>query len=128
VAHVGLLVTVPWPEREVLQKECIEGNWSTAELQAEIKKRYGFRRQGGRRRQVPSEPTHVLLQIDEMADTWLRWFAVVSEADDSDMPPLGALPDQIMERVKAVTRAMKRVREDVLAELAAARASKRPSG
>lgn len=83
IAHVGLLVTVvPWPEREAIQKECIEGNWSTYELQAEIKKRYGARRQGGRRRQVPAEPGHVLFQIAEMADTWLRWYAVVTEGEE----------------------------------------------
>jgi hypothetical protein len=55
VSHVYLLVTVPWPEREEIQRECIEGKWSTAELQAEFKRRYGTRRKGGRRRQVPSD-------------------------------------------------------------------------
>lgn len=32
ISHVGLLVTVPWPEREAPQRACVEGNWSTYEL------------------------------------------------------------------------------------------------
>jgi hypothetical protein len=120
-SHVGLLVTVSWPQRERLQKEGIEGNWSTAELQAEIKKRFGSRKQGGRRRQVSGEPGRVLLQLDEMADTWQRWFAVVTEGDEEDRPILDALPEQVRERVRAASRAMNRLREEVTAKLEAIR-------
>lgn len=128
VSHVGLLVTVPWPERDEIQRECVEGNWSTYDLQAEIKKRYGSRRQGGRRRQVPSDPGHVLLQIDEMADSWLRWFAVVTDGNEEDRPTLNSLPEQVREKVKAVTRAMNRLRVAVLGKLAEARPKKESVG
>lgn len=32
ISHIGLLVTVSWPEREQLQSECIENNWSLKDL------------------------------------------------------------------------------------------------
>lgn len=119
ISHVGLLVTVPWPEREAIQRECLEGNWSTYELQAEIKRRYGTRRQGGRRRRVSSDPDHALVQLDEMADTWQRWFAVAGEGEEGTI--LDALPEKVRTRAKAVQSAVSRLRDAVSAELEASR-------
>lgn len=120
-SHVGLLVTVPWPERETLQHGCVKGNWSTAELQAEIKRRYGSRRQGGRRRRVSADPGRALVQLDEMADTWRRWLAVVSEANEGEEAILDALPVAVNTQVNAVRRAVNRLRVAVSAELEARR-------
>ena len=89
------MVTLTWPDREKLQQECVEGNWSTAQLQAEIKQRYGPRRQGGRRRRVSSEPGHVLLQLDGMADTWQRWAGIVEEKDEEGQSILLSLPKKV---------------------------------
>jgi len=126
VSHVGLLVTVPWPEREELQRECAERNWSTSELQAEIKRRYGSRRQGGRRRRVSTDPDHALVQLGEMADSWRRWFAVVGEVNEEDETILDALPEPVRSRVGAVQRAVNRLRKAVNAELEANRKKREP--
>jgi hypothetical protein len=123
-AHVGLLVTVPWPEREEIQRKCVEGNWSMTELQAELKRRYGSRKEGGRRRQVPSEPADVLLQIDELADSWERWYKVIApkpEEGQKKKTILRTLPENVQERVRAVNKAIKQLREVVTAALEAIR-------
>ncbi|MFO0881820.1 MAG: hypothetical protein U0840_31425 [Gemmataceae bacterium] len=116
VTHVALLVSVPWSQREELQRECVEGNWSTQELQTEIKRRFGSRRQGGRRRRVSSDPSHALVQLEEMAETWRRWLAVAGEQEVLD-----ALPEKVRERINAVNRAISRLREEVTGELEAGR-------
>jgi hypothetical protein len=121
VSHVGLLVTVPWPQRERIQKECVEGNWSTAELQAEIKRQYGARRQGGRRRRVSAKPEHILIQLDQMADTWRRWHMVVAKVNEAGQSALDPLPGEIRDRIKSTAKALTKLQEAVHVELKAAR-------
>jgi hypothetical protein len=120
-AHIGLLVTVAWREREGLQKECVEGDWSTSELQAEIKRRFGPRRYGGRRRRVSTEPGRVLLQLDGMAYTWERWSKIVEEEGEGGASILDSLPEGVRGRIEAVSRAVARLRVLLDEELKARR-------
>lgn len=119
VSHVGLLVTVDWPAREQLQRECIEGNWSKSELQAEVTRCYGLRRQGGRKKRVPSDPAQTLAQLDQEAKKWERWYAVASELNDEKETILNALPETVRERVQEVKRAVTRLRTAIADELKA---------
>lgn len=131
ISYVGLLVTVPLILRDELQKECIVNNWSTAELKAEIKKRFGSRRQGGRRRHVSSNPESALVQLEEMAHTWQRWYGVVTEVEEGGRKKksiLETFPGQVQEQLKATVRAIARLRDTVSAELATNRNSGNKTG
>jgi hypothetical protein len=123
ISHVGILLTVPWPERAELQKQCMAEYWSKSELEAEIKRLYGSRRQGGRRRHVPDRD-HALVQLDEMADSWQRWYRVATEERNGQDRPwtlLGTLPVNVQNGVQTVSRSMGLLKEAVAGELAASR-------
>jgi hypothetical protein len=131
-AHVGVLVTVPDArQRADLQRWCIEHDISKADLELEVKKRFGPRRFGGRRRQVAADPALAMLQIHEMVDTWLRWFAAASEepeGNDETRSVLDRLPESVRAEARKVNRAMRRLRDAVADELARARAGRRRAG
>src|SRR5262245_61540921 len=124
--HVGIAVTVPKArERASLLRACIEEDWSKVELEAEIKKRFGPRRFGGRRRRVADDPLQALVQVDEMADSWLRWHAVASEEPPGNghtESVLDRLPEPVRGEVRKVTGAMRRLRDAAAGELEQARA------
>jgi hypothetical protein len=124
ISHVGILLTVPAARlRTKLQRWCIEGRRSAAELEAEIRKRLGVRRQGGRRRAVSPEVDQVLVQIDMTCDTWRRWHRVI----DPEQPPEGKpcileqLPPKVQDGIRLVNRATKRLAAAVGDELQALR-------
>src|SRR5262249_33449602 len=72
--HVLRLLTVkPKSVRRMVQRETVEQGWSLAELDAELMKRFGPRRQAGRRRRIPSETADVMTQAEGMCETWRRW-------------------------------------------------------
>ena len=129
IAYIGLLITVTWDDgRETLQKDCIEENWSKATLELEIKSLYADRRHGGRRRQVGDERGHLLAQLDDLADSWLRWCAVASEKckiGKVKKRRLDILPPDVRDRVQAVTGAVKRLRKAIEAPLEEARSERR---
>jgi hypothetical protein len=104
-AHIGLLVTVPWPEREQLQRKCIENNWNTSTLQEEILKQFGYRRKGGRRRQVSRDVGRALVQLGKMADRWKRWVKV-AKAPDALEPVLNRLPEGVRRWIDTVDEIM----------------------
>lgn len=129
IAHIGIMVTAPWPERTDLQRQCIEENWSKSELEAEIRMRFGSRRQGGRRRKVPDRD-HALLQLGEMADSWLRWNRITTEERNGKgkgkiKTLLDALPEKVQDGIRGVNRAMVRLQEAVVSELEVVRSGRR---
>src|SRR5947209_6099192 len=111
-AHIGIVVTVPDArQRAALQRWCIEHDVSKAELELEVKKRFGPRRFGGRRRQVAGDPLQALLQMDEMADSWLRWHSIASEEphrNGHNGSVLARLPEAVRAETRKATRAMRR--------------------
>jgi hypothetical protein len=116
-AHIGLLVTVAWPQREDIQKECIENNWNTTTLQEEILKQFGHRQVGGRRRQVSKDVGRALVQLGKMADTWKRWVRVAKDPYALDSPVLNRLPEGVRRWVEAVNEIMPSLGEAVEAAL-----------
>jgi hypothetical protein len=117
VCHVGVLVSAPWAEgRARLQRRCILKNWSTGRLEAEVKARLGTRNWGGRRRRVAGDPVLALVQVDEMADTWLRWHDVAAgepRGNGHSESVLDRLPEPVRAKVHKITQAMRRLRAAV---------------
>ncbi len=117
-AFVGVLVTVKWEEgRADLQRRCIEENWSKSELEAEIKRRFGNRRFGGRRRRVVAERGPLLVQLAEMTDTWRRWFSIVSAEPDDRRSTLNRHLSDVDDEINAVTKAMGKLEMTVTEKL-----------
>jgi hypothetical protein len=128
-AHAGVLVTASWAEgRAELQRLCLEGNWSKAELEAHVKARLGPRRFGGRRRRVAEDPIQALVQLDEFADSWQRWYAIAVERPQDNgrgKSVLDRLPEPVRIETRKVQRAVRRLREAVAGALERARAGRR---
>src|SRR5262245_56865145 len=107
VSHVGVLVTAPWPVRAEFQRLCIESNWSKGELETAIKARLGPRRFGGRRRHVAADPVHALVQLDELTNSWQRWYAVAAQEPEPNGRThsiLGRLPEAVRAEARKVNR------------------------
>ena len=65
------------------------------------------------------------MQIDKMADTWLRWHAAAAaeqRGNGDGESVLDRLPKPVQTEVRRVTRAMSRLRGAVAGELERARA------
>lgn len=129
IAHIGLLVTVSWDDvREILQERCIERNWSKHTLELEIKSLFPDRRHGGRRRQVGDEYGHLLAQLDDLADSWLRWCAAAQTKQENGRAKrsgLDTLPPDVQQRIREVTTAMNHLIGAIEAPLRRARAKRR---
>jgi hypothetical protein len=128
-SHVGILLAAPATRRAELQRACLEEDWGTMELDAEVKARFGRRRPAGRKRRVAADPVLALVQLDAMLDTLLRWHAVAAEAKPGGgrkkKSVLDALPEGVRDRVRRLSRSLRRLREDVKAALEEARARRR---
>ena len=122
--HVIRLLSVrPRRKRTGLQKQAIEGGWSTAELEAEIARRFGTRREGGRRRRVPAAPADLLVQLEGMCETWGRWQAAVAREPEDGAAARASvrdLPADVRTRLVDVGRRLGRLHRAVVEALAAA--------
>ncbi|MFO0822828.1 MAG: hypothetical protein U0792_06870 [Gemmataceae bacterium] len=112
-AHIGILVTVPDADvRKSLLRWCIDGSYSKTELELEVQKLYGKKVNRGRSRRVVKDRGRLLLQVEEMADTWIRWHRQV-EAKSF----LSTLPENVRDKVAALTPRMKSLHQLALAEV-----------
>lgn len=123
--HVIRLVSVPVKrERLQLQYQTIGNAWSTAQLDAEIAKRFGRRRQGGRRRRVPLGKTDLLTQLDGVCESWRRLYNRISQpaVEEGDKhASLDALTPGIRRQVIKASREVLRLQEAVTTALAQTR-------
>jgi hypothetical protein len=122
--HLLRLLTVrPKRRRAALQRRAIEGGWSVSELKLEIARSFGTRRDGGRRRRIPSDRTAFLAQLERMAEEWRRWQAELSRepgAGEAGHVLLEELPQEVRRRIAAASAAVWRLQQAVVAELAQA--------
>jgi len=116
------MLTVPRRYRKAFQREAVENGWSFRELEAEIARRFGTRRQGGRRRRIPSGAANLLTQFKRMTDTWRRGLAELDTLLKAGERQV--LPGTIEEQLRAIGPTMRTLQETVLAELQAIRPSR----
>lgn len=119
--HLIRLLSVPKKQREKVQAAAIENGWSTAELEAHIATRFGSRRDGGRKRRVPSDLPGVLVQLEGLCEGWRRWAEVVV-GDESDQQQRKGrkrveLPTELFQSVLAATKAITDLHDEVTREL-----------
>jgi hypothetical protein len=119
--HLIRLLSVPKKQRGKVQTAAIENGWSTAELEAHIATRFGSRRDGGRKRRVPSDLPGVLVQLEGLCEGWRRWAEAVIP-DDGDAPQRQVrkrveLPAGLLTSVLAATKAIADLHDEVNGEL-----------
>ncbi|MFO0804471.1 MAG: hypothetical protein U0791_15270 [Gemmataceae bacterium] len=119
--HLIRLLSVPKNQRQKVQTAAIENGWSTADLEAHIATRFGSRRDGGRKRRVPSDLPGVLVQLEGLCEGWRRWAEVVvgDESDDQErqVRKRVELPADLLASVLAATKAIADLHDEVNHEL-----------
>jgi len=115
--HVIRLLSAPSKVRRLaLQKEAIEGGWSTSRLETEVTVRYGTRQVGGRKAKIPDDDVGVLGQIEGFCERWRRWYCLVSVRDESDHysgAPLSLLSQAIRTRVSHISHELMMLQAEV---------------
>lgn len=124
--HLIRLLSVTKHRRAGLQAAAVRGGWSTAELEAQIAARYGSRRDGGRRRRLPSDVLGLLAQVERLCESWRRWVALVTpaaagQASKAAAPSLDGLPADVRRRVRDADAAMAKLHVAATEELTARR-------
>jgi hypothetical protein len=118
--HLIRLLSVPKKQRAKVQTAAIENGWSTADLEAHIATRFGSRRDGGRKRRVPSDLPGLLVQLEGLCEGWRRWAEVVV-GDEDDQQRKGRkrveLPTELFQSVLAATKAITDLHDEVTREL-----------
>jgi len=88
-SHVILLLTVADKRRRAgLQRRAIKEGWSTNQLQARIKAKFGTRREGGHPPTVFTDPEDVYAQLETMCMQWLKWVDALYPDEDGPKPPV----------------------------------------
>jgi hypothetical protein len=119
-SHLVRLLSVELDKRAALQKRCINKGWTRSELEAEIARRFGTRRQGGRRRKIPPDLTGLLIQLEHLCEVWRRWIVELSrdrEERNKKHVLLEDVPDNLRKQIEAIRQRMWTLHQDVVAEL-----------
>jgi len=109
--HLIRLLSVKKQYRAGLQEAAVRGGWSTGELEAQIASRYGSRRDGGRKRRLPTDVLGLLTQVERLCEGWRRWVALVSadrerQEGKASGPSLNDLPARVRRLVRDADAAM----------------------
>jgi hypothetical protein len=120
--HLLRLLTVrPRRRRAALQRRAVEGGWSLSQLKLEIAKSFGTRRDGGRRRRIPSDRMAFLTLVEAQCEQWRRLRAELDRepgAGEARHVLLADLPQGLQERITAVSAAVGQLQQAAVAELA----------
>jgi hypothetical protein len=118
VAHVTLLLHVKnRTQRKALQKKALREGWSFEELRQAIRSRSPRKGHGGRRPAPPPTVAAALLQIDEMANAWSRWYKDLASAHEGEVDrkavALADLPENVRRVLQATVKQIKRLRAEL---------------
>ena len=77
---IALLTVENARSRRAWAKRAIEGKWTAAKLNAELRQRRGKKWEGGRRPREAADEAEALSRLQDMSDRWQREYQVVVEA------------------------------------------------
>jgi hypothetical protein len=121
ISHLSKFVTIGDKRmRAGFQREAIRGGWSRARIQAELLRRFGYRRRGGRRRRITDDPEVLLMGLVALCNTWRRWCGQLAEHQERVAGEGGAGPKlnaSIQHGLGEVDAAVARLQEAVQADL-----------
>jgi len=122
ISHLFHLVTVSErTKRQGLTQNALKEGWSVRQLKQEIARKFGTRRQGGRKKRIPKDPINFLGQLESYCETWRRWFHEVSKPKDhveGGHCTLDDLPQTIQTQVTKIGALMDQLHKAIEAELA----------
>ena len=128
--HLSWLLTVgDKVVRTKFENRCLENSLSGKELKRLIQEAAGGRKSGsGRLYDRPKTKTKkgTLLQVEDMADRWLRWHRSLFEkrGKEVESPLLKHLDKQLRDRLEQIKGSMMKIHEIAKAEVAQNRESK----
>lgn len=111
---IRVLSVRPKRRRRAFQREVIENGWSYAEMEAEIAKRFGSRRHGGRKPRLPRDKAGLLVQVEGTCESWRRWDEAFSALVNDDKH---ILPAAIQGQIKAVSKDLRKLHLAVIEQL-----------
>jgi len=111
-------------QRETFQRRAITNRWTLAELEVELRRRFGRRGKGGRKPKAPASKDEALVQLDSMSLTWTRWYDALATDPSLDTPAKSGpritvedLPPPVQAQLKKIQRLLKQLRREVEHEL-----------
>jgi hypothetical protein len=127
--HLIRLLSVKKQFRAGLQEAAVRGGWSTSAFEALIASRYGSRRDGGRKRRLPTDALGLLTQVERLCEGWRRWVALVTPAPEQQdkkttTPSLVDLPPRVRRLIRDADAAMAKLHEAATDDLKARRPSR----
>jgi len=117
---IRLLSVHPKGLRKTLQRRAITDAWSTSRLEAEIAKRFGTRREGGRKQAPAKTLEDWLTHTEKLCESWRRWDARLDEVPgphDESWVQRRDLPPHLREPVRRAADQVRRLHELVAAGL-----------
>jgi hypothetical protein len=117
------LLSIPQTHREEYLRRAVQNGWSVRTLEAEIRRVFGRRRLGRRRRKVPTDLFVLYAEIEAECERWRRWSNKLKTADShAGQIVLQNLPKDARSGFEKAYRAIGSLQEDVAAALARSRA------
>lgn len=119
-AHVLKLLTFAGKERARWEGMILKHGWNIRQLSAEIARRHGSRRSGGRLPRVPTTADGALAQLAVISTRWLRYVQALSRGQDKQgrVPGnLADLPGSVRRRVEASRTALNELHEEIVKEM-----------
>ena len=119
VTHAIRLITVPPNVRPKLQRELIEGHWSTGKLNLEIRRRFHKRKRLKKLRHVSADPFDAYNQLDNICTAWGRLYRALcrEHGDGAKQASNGELrqdlPHNVRQGVRAANEAMAKLGKHV---------------
>jgi hypothetical protein len=113
IKHLVIIIRVPKADgqRGEVQRRAIEGGWTTAQLEAEVRRRFGRRRAGGRKPAVMPDVEGLLSQLEGMCERWSRLHAELTDQDQpgASHPGLRDLPKAVRQKLGDATEALRQL-------------------
>ena len=103
-------------ERAKFAERLIKERWKRQRVNVEIRKRFGARRSGGRKRKLPIAVPDAMAALDGMCRDWLRWCAQLEDTE-SDTPHVAwnQLPTDVRRQLESARQAIETLQAAVAA-------------
>jgi hypothetical protein len=125
------LVSIPNRHRRMaFAGKVIREGWSLAQVDAELSRRYGRRKRGGRRPKMLGDVTTFLATLEAKCFSWVRLGGFLENASESESPGLqwDTVPEDVRAPLRRAIKAAKQLGEAVVPYLGTPQAGAKESG
>ncbi|MCY2987812.1 MAG: hypothetical protein NTY19_08115 [Planctomycetota bacterium] len=117
-------------QRMKFAEEAIVNGWKRERVMAEITKRFGSRRLGGRKRKLPVGVSDAMVTLNGMCNDWARWCSQMADTESEQSHiALDDLPADVRRQLQITQNNIEKLQAALSAELAKSNAgpAKRPA-